>query len=522
MTYQVLARRCRPQKLSDLVAQDHVSQGLHNALEHQKLPHCLLLCGPRGTGKTSCARIVAKILQCSQVKESAPCLTCENCLEAQENTHANIIEIDGASHNSVEHARSLIENAMYLPTTGEKKVYIIDEVHMLSQSAFNALLKTLEEPPSHVVFILATTEPQKIPITVLSRCQRYDFKLLSEDELTQFLQKIASQEKINLADDKSLPVIARKAQGSLRDALSLLEQVIHFGKNSEISLENLQEALGVLDEEYFLKLIDSITQGDLKNFQKKMQLWKQKNNDSESFARELLQNLYQRINSSPRDVQKTLLVLYESIAQESWWCIKSLEPQLSLELLLKKLTLENASAETSPEASQNHEELPLNTSELKKEIAPTQEKKKNEHAPLQLNREDIYKYLRQKAPHLYTNLAQGNIEIAPDGANKIDINLIFYQKNKIFYEYLCEDEHRETLQKHLEKLLEGKNREVELHYHLKNQEATVANYLDEEKHREKNRLAAKKQELQEHPLIQYAQELFNQSIDHVTLDEEKE
>ena len=197
MSYQVIARKYRPQSFDQMVGQNHITQTLHNALQNDRLPHALLFTGLRGTGKTSSARILAKILRCSNPKNFTPCNECQNCLEISAGRAVDVIEIDGASNNGVDAIRDLRDNVMFAPSSGKYKIFIIDEVHMLSTSAFNALLKTLEEPPAHVVFILATTEVHKIPQTILSRCQRFDFRRIPLKQITDYLKKICQLEKIS-------------------------------------------------------------------------------------------------------------------------------------------------------------------------------------------------------------------------------------------------------------------------------------------------------------------------------------
>lgn len=245
MSYQVIARKYRPQSFDQMVGQNHITQTLHNALQNDRLPHALLFTGLRGTGKTSSARILAKILRCSNPKNFTPCNECHNCLEISAGRAVDVIEIDGASNNGVDAIRDLRDNVMFAPSSGKYKIFIIDEVHMLSTSAFNALLKTLEEPPAHVVFILATTEVHKIPQTILSRCQRFDFRRIPLKQITDYLKKICQLEKIS-ADEQALWLIAKQGDGSMRDSLSLLDQVISF-TNGNLTQKQVSEVLGLTE-----------------------------------------------------------------------------------------------------------------------------------------------------------------------------------------------------------------------------------------------------------------------------------
>ncbi len=256
MSYQVIARKWRPQSFDELVGQEHVSQTLVNALRAGRMPHAILFTGPRGTGKTSSARILAKSLCCSQAQNFVPCHTCPNCVDIAQGRHVDVIEIDGASNNGVEAIRELRETVGYMPTSGKYKVYIIDEVHMLSTSAFNALLKTLEEPPAHVVFVMATTEAHKIPQTILSRCQRFDFRRIATRKITEHLQKICETEGIPF-EIEALWLIARQGDGSMRDSQSLLEQVITF-TNRDIKYQRVVETLGLTDRHLVLDTLHAI------------------------------------------------------------------------------------------------------------------------------------------------------------------------------------------------------------------------------------------------------------------------
>lgn len=256
LSYQVIARKWRPQKFDELVGQNHISQTLSNALRNGRLPHALLFTGPRGTGKTSSARILAKSLRCSNAVEFTPCGKCDSCLDIALSRSTDVIEIDGASNNGVDAIRELREGVVFMPSSGKYKVYIIDEVHMLSTSAFNALLKTLEEPPEHVIFIMATTEVQKIPQTILSRCQRFDFRRISTRTIVDRMSFICKEESIS-ADEESLWTIARQGDGSMRDSLSLLDQVITFS-NGPLKASSVVDILGLTERSLLTGVLSSL------------------------------------------------------------------------------------------------------------------------------------------------------------------------------------------------------------------------------------------------------------------------
>ena len=259
--FVVSARKYRPVRFDEVVGQRHVSQTLKNALQTDHLAHAFLFCGPRGVGKTTSARILAKVLNCeNRTADYEPCNVCPSCVAFNNNASLNITELDAASNNSVDHIRALTEQVRFQPQQGEYKVFIIDEVHMLSQQAFNAFLKTLEEPPPYAIFILATTEKHKIIPTILSRCQIFDFKRIQPNDIIEHLQGICAQEGIT-ADEDALHIIAQKADGALRDALSIFDRIVSFSGDT-ITYEAVIENLNVLDYDYFFRAIDFILTED--------------------------------------------------------------------------------------------------------------------------------------------------------------------------------------------------------------------------------------------------------------------
>jgi DNA polymerase-3 subunit gamma/tau len=260
MSYLVLARKYRPQTFTDVVAQGHITETLGNAIDAGRVAHAILFTGPRGTGKTTVARILAKAMNCQGGPTPSPCNQCRSCSEITAGHSVDVLEIDGASNNGVEQIRELRDNVKYMPAYSPHKIYIIDEVHMLSTPAFNALLKTLEEPPAHVLFMLATTEPHKIPATIHSRCQRFDFRRIRLDAVSSHLGRICGQEGVELAGE-SLDAIARESGGSIRDSLSLLDQVISSGRGA-VTHEQVLDLLGVVDRRQLHALADALLARD--------------------------------------------------------------------------------------------------------------------------------------------------------------------------------------------------------------------------------------------------------------------
>ncbi|MCB0347928.1 MAG: DNA polymerase III subunit gamma/tau [Bdellovibrionales bacterium] len=289
MSYQVIAGKWRPQSFLELVGQEHVSQSLLNALKSGRVPQAVLFTGTRGVGKTSSARIFAKSLRCPNSTDFIPCNTCETCVGITSGSSIDVMEIDGASNNGVDAIREIRDSVAYMPASGKYKIYIIDEVHMLSNSAFNALLKTLEEPPAHVIFVFATTEPQKIPATILSRCQRYDFKKISSKNIATHLEKICNAENIAF-EPSALWLIARQADGSLRDALSFLDLAISFCEG-KLNSAQLQSVLGITDRGILFDCLEALAARNPKEVLTIVERLQQTSLEPKTFADSVLQEL---------------------------------------------------------------------------------------------------------------------------------------------------------------------------------------------------------------------------------------
>src|SRR5688572_5828754 len=260
MSYQVLARKWRPRDFASLVGQEHVVRALRHALEQKRLHHAYLFTGTRGVGKTTLARILAKCLNCESGITPQPCNQCSACVEIDAGRFVDLLEVDAATNTKVDEMRQLLETAQYSPTRGRYKVYVIDEVHQLSGHAFNAMLKTLEEPPEHLKFILATTDPQKIPVTILSRCLQFNLKQMPVAAIVSHLEALLGKEGISF-EKEALPLIARAAAGSMRDALSLLDQAIAHG-GGKVAAHSVSDMLGAVDQTHLLRLLECIAGGD--------------------------------------------------------------------------------------------------------------------------------------------------------------------------------------------------------------------------------------------------------------------
>ncbi len=355
MAYRVLSRRYRPKVFEDLLGQPHVTRTLSNAIAEDRIGHAYLFTGPRGVGKTTAARLLAKALNCAKGTTVTPCNNCSSCLEIDESRSMDVYEIDGASNTGIDNIREIKNNVQYPPSRDRYKIYIIDEVHMLSQGAFNALLKTLEEPPEHVIFIFATTEPQKVPLTIQSRCQRFDFRKLRNSMIMQSITAIADKEGITI-DDESKEVITRYAQGSLRDAQSLLEQAISYSGKT-IKHDEIYKSLGILERDVILNAISAMAHHNVAEATLVAREADARGYDPKRFIEELLSSLrdiyllsmsldelvelpdaeviaFKKISSS--FTQDDLIHLMNTVSKGIELIIRSPQPGIALEIILIK------------------------------------------------------------------------------------------------------------------------------------------------------------------------------------------
>ncbi|MFG1487402.1 DNA polymerase III subunit gamma/tau [Halobacteriovorax sp. RZ-2] len=357
MSYQVLARKYRPAKFQDFVGQEHIVKTLVNSLREDRLGHAYIFSGTRGIGKTTIARIFAKALRCETRDENQnPCGECSACQDFDSAASMNVVEIDGASNNSVDDVRELISNISYLPSSGKYKVYIIDEVHMLSNSAFNALLKTLEEPPEHAVFLMATTEPEKLLGTVLSRCQRFDFVNATVEELKSHIIHIAQLEDITFANSELIETLAKLGNGSFRDTLSLFDQVLSFSFGQEITEDIFAQALGIAKLSSIKTLIDSTLSENIEELTNTFSALISQNISLQNIVKSLLENLFSIViakdfNDKSRVLSKVdgdifdrttraeLYWVYETLAKDFTWTLESIIPTDATLLAMRKVAL---------------------------------------------------------------------------------------------------------------------------------------------------------------------------------------
>ena len=324
MAYKALYREWRPQTFNDVVGQEHITTTLKNQIINERTAHAYLFCGTRGTGKTSTAKVMAKALNCLDLKDGEPCNQCEMCKKINEGLAIDITELDAASNNGVDNIRDIIDDVQYPPQEARFKVYIMDEVHMLSIGAVNAFLKTLEEPPKNVVFILATTDPQKLPITILSRCQRFDFKRISRKDITGRLRKIVTEQGI-FCDDKSLDLVARVSDGAMRDSLSILDQAISIG-DGKVDYDELVSMLGLVTNDNLFKIVDSIIKRDIESAMEIIEELVLTGKDMTLFIKDLIvhyRNLLMiKVTSNPEEVLDTAEENIDCYVEETFKNVK--------------------------------------------------------------------------------------------------------------------------------------------------------------------------------------------------------
>ena len=518
MSYQVLARKWRPKKFEDVVGQSHITRSLQNAITRNKLGHAYLLAGTRGVGKTSVARIFSKALSCESPDDAGnPCSKCSSCSDIDASQSIAVQEMDGASHNSVMDVRDLVQSVSITPGMGKYKIYIIDEVHMLSTAAFNALLKTLEEPPEFVIFILATTEAHKLPGTVLSRCQRFDFRHVSLRDLELHVKHIAGVEGITFEDDRLITQICEQGKGSVRDTLSLFDQVLSFCSDGYIDEETLVVSFGLAKSSVIKDMVEGLIRGESSSVSTSYRSLIGENVEARNITISLLDYVYTIISKidDKEYLQKNSVIdlelvkelsmaelfwIYETLSQDFKWALESLTPIKTVEIVLQKICLrhdvfskkkivietqqiDKKKSEITDESLENIE-IPADEAIVQEPVQKDAEENFNEHnhkpeeesvvekievlevvseevptvikASSELKTwESFLTYLREIAPASASNLEQGNTlgEMSYDKEH-LFLELGYKQSGKIFYEYLCTAEVKNKILDHLKNYFE--------------------------------------------------------------------
>ena len=514
MAYQVLARKWRPHTFGEVVGQQHITRSLQNAIRHDRLGHAYLLTGTRGIGKTSVARIFAKSLRCENPGEDGGfCGKCPACEDSLGETSFNIHELDGASNNKVEDIRELIDGTRVMPTSGRFKVYIIDEVHMLSTAAFNALLKTLESPPSHVVFILATTDPEKLPDTILSRCQRFDFKTVGTQDIAALMKKISEKEGIQFEKTELLDMVARQGGGSLRDALSCLDRVLSYTRDNTIREDDLVTALGLVRTGAVKLLVGNILSGESGAVSEVLRSMLQENMAVDNIVLAVLECVYQNIDDfdhvkdslSGVSLQE-LYWIYENLVRDMEWARVSLLPEKSLEIVLKKITL-------------RRQFLGENKTVVQKKASGAEAKPT---VPLaeQKTWKNFIKHLEEVSPVSASNLVQGNI-ISPVkiSENILSVKMGFKHSGKVFYEHLCTKEVHRRIVGYLGEFFNVEKERVnfEIEFLENTKENQFRSLMDVEKENNERERSLKEKKLVEDPIVQKASNLFSAQVKKVQI-----
>jgi len=540
MSYLVLARKYRPQAFDQVIEQVHITRTLTNAIAAGRVAHAILFSGPRGTGKTTVARILAKAMNCKQGPTPEPCNICRSCHEITAGNAIDVFEIDGASNNSVDQIRELRENIKYMPAHSPSKIYIIDEVHMLSTAAFNALLKTLEEPPSHVMFMFATTEPHKIPITILSRCQRYDFRRIGLNSISSHMASLCRQEGFEIAAE-SLGLIAREAGGSMRDALSLLDQLMTCARGL-VTHEQVLDILGVIDRKVIFDLADSILNADIHVMLDLLGDVYDRGHDMKKLYADLLEhfrnllvvamgNKIEKLVDLPSGEIAQLVIQAKPISAESLNHIFDIlfgaeasvrlspQPKLVLEMTLIKLLqtkpslpidvlidkLDALRHEVSGENPPQKKSIGHQSSRPEAQTLPAVSEEKREGARPEAytpadessgNDDEIWKriceIISQKNPSLAANLLKGRLKNSTERSLEIDvpdngftINMIQREKNMVVLQQVC----------------------TEVLGHKQNIRLTVSKSMGD--HNQKKKDNQLKQKALDHPLVADAIEIFD-------------
>ena len=520
--YQVLARKYRPKLFGDVVGQQNVVMALQSALKQNAIAQAYLFSGTRGVGKTTIARIFAKALSCSNLVEAEPCLVCESCLSLDSASSLDYIEIDGASNNGVDNIRDLIEDIQYLPTNGSYRIVVIDEVHMLSTGAFNALLKTLEEPPKHAIFIFATTEPQKILGTILSRLQRFDFRTVSTTTLIEHLRGILAKDAIPFDSERSLQLLAKAGNGSVRDTLSLTDQAMSVFGRREINESAVISSLGLVSLYGVEKLVEAVIKADFLEYKSSLSEIAQYDIESKSLATQLLDAFGDLLEGSSHSdalnrlaselAPAELIWIYETLIKDFDWSLKSFDPMRAMQLSLLKVVkrYEVFGAEVVSEKKKPSETGTSTTVETKTSPRLTIKPK---------TFDDFIVFVHEKNKSISVNLERASFKGKLTAA---DLELSFVDSDQIFYDFLDSSENKQKLNQYFKEYMDNNELQVKLiliDHATKERE----NRLSTVEKRERSELE-KKQELtrliEENTFIQEAKQLFGADLSRIVIDNE--
>jgi len=531
MTFQVLSRVCRPKNFNEVIGQKAIIKSLRNSVKENKIAHAYLLSGTRGVGKTSVARIFSKALRCQNLSsEQLSCGTCDACLELEAGNSINLYEIDGASNNKVENIRDLIIDIQTLPSFGSYKIIIIDEVHMLSMPAFNALLKTLEEPPSHIIFIFATTEPWKIPDTIISRCLRFDFLSLTTSDLKDYIIYLSSKYNFKFENEFVAEKIASLGKGSVRDTLSLLDQIRSFSNDITITDENLSESLGLVKNEEIETIVYSLLDSDMDEFKNLFSKIVIKNINYKNFVVEIISKFYQLLNlESNKNVLNSRLIekvksdisldelyfIYEVLSQDMKWAIDSFDPLQAIEVILQKICLRRELL-NSPKKKSKINNLDLKKTEFEEDnpitSTVTTEKIKTEF----LNWESFIENLLTLDRPLASKLEHMFVSVFNKTIDNLEVILGYDKKTEVFYNFLNNEDEINKLISYIKDYFKIEFVSFDFVSVTNNSDAKSISQVKEE--RKIVDIEDRKNDLLNNETIKRAEEIFNSKIEKVKIN----
>lgn len=511
MHYQVLARKWRPKQFSELIGQPHIVRTLQNSLLQGRIAQAYLLAGTRGVGKTTVARIFAKAIRCENLsREANPCNVCKSCIDMDSQSSMDIMEIDGASHNGVESIRSLIDNVQYLPTSGKYKVYVIDEVHMLSVSAFNALLKTLEEPPAHVIFIFATTDPEKLLKTVLSRCQRLDFRNVQEDILIEHVKNISKTENIHFESENLIRELANLGKGSVRDTLSLLDQLLSMSENNEITEEVFSLALGVAKESQVKEIVFSMCQEDTEKIKSIFNDVFKNNIDIKSFSAQIGHELFELTQSEIKREELGVNLdeafwIFEVFNKEISWGLESLHPREVVLLLFQKIAYRG-------QFFQKQEKKKIINKAQNPSLVQASVKKKFKWS-------EFVESVASESLAVAQSLKRAILSNASEVENgSRHLKLTYKIADEVLYGHISTKETLASIKNWLQIYDEGSAWEVEVNTSDES-EPNLKSIAENEEIKSIEQQKLKEQKIKSNPYVVLAEKLFNTKLDKIVIDD---